>query len=500
MRKNLNTFCIVLSILGIASCGSGGGSTSTVSTASSGKAVDGYISGATVTLDINDDGIFGGSDPTTTTDSSGNYSFSSSYGQHLVSVSGGTDVSSNTPFLGQLLSPAGAAVATPLTTLVVAQVLSVTPTPSASTTFASSISSANQKIATALGVSDSSSLLSTDPVAVASSSPKLLQLNSAVQTLMSKTSEAISTTITSPDTATFNSIYGKSAASLANILNTGSAVNLTDSAAALALTKSVVSSTVIKTNLANITTGLSPTSTAAFAGQAIAEQVGAISSSTAANLLTTDATLNPFIISFKNQALKVAIGAAKELLASGVEGANSADALQSLSSGVRTALASSNGAAAASLINSQIGSQSIDSVSSSALLASLNNANSTINQLISQGGKTFVSTALTGLGTIATPSVINGASNSGANKFSVTVGASSTFVKITGCTATDFISIVGLGSNPLIVNQTASDVRLTVNAGAGVVTRITFTDVVPDGILITDLSSFNALGVCTTTY
>jgi len=487
MRKNLNTFCIVLSILGIASCGSGGGSTSTVSTASSGKAVDGYISGATVTLDINDDGIFGGSDPTTTTDSSGNYSFSSSYGQHLVSVSGGTDVSSNTPFLGQLLSPAGAAVATPLTTLVVAQVLSVTPTPSASTTFASSISSANQKIATALGVSDSSSLLSTDPVAVASSSPKLLQLNSAVQTLMSKTSEAISATITSPDTATFNSIYGKSAASLANILNTGSAVNLTDSAAALALTKSVVSSTVIKTNLANITTGLSPTSTAAFAGQAIAEQVGAISSSTAANLLTTDATLNPFIISFKNQALKVAIGAAKELLASGVEGANSADALRLLSSGVTTALASSDGVTAASLINSQIGSQSIDSVSPLALLASL-------------GGKTFVSTALTGLGNIATPSVINGASNSGANKFSVTVGASSTFVKITGCTATDFISIVGLGSNPLIVNQTASDVRLTVNAGAGVVTRITFTDVVPDGILITDLSSFNALGVCTTTY
>jgi hypothetical protein len=92
------------------------------SSLSSGKLVDGYISGATVILDTNDDRICSETEPTTATDASGNFSFSTGWGSHMTCASGGTDLSTGSAFIGVAKAPAGATTISPLTNLVVANI------------------------------------------------------------------------------------------------------------------------------------------------------------------------------------------------------------------------------------------------------------------------------------------------------------------------------------------------------------------------------------------
>ncbi|MEY2666745.1 MAG: hypothetical protein RLZZ384_916, partial [Pseudomonadota bacterium] len=71
-----------------------------------GKAIDGYLAGATVTV-----GTY-----TTTTDASGNFTLPSSVKGEVV-VSGGTDLTTGKAFKGVLKAPEGASTVTPLTTV-----------------------------------------------------------------------------------------------------------------------------------------------------------------------------------------------------------------------------------------------------------------------------------------------------------------------------------------------------------------------------------------------
>ncbi len=86
-----------------------------------GKAIDGYINGATVFADCIDNHKWDPSEPKTTTNADGDYNLSvpdSCQFATLISL-GGIDTSTNEAFNGVLMAPAGSKNITPLTTLVV---------------------------------------------------------------------------------------------------------------------------------------------------------------------------------------------------------------------------------------------------------------------------------------------------------------------------------------------------------------------------------------------
>jgi Ca2+-binding RTX toxin-like protein len=156
-------------LLGVlAAAGGGGGSSdgggkTAVPATTSGTVIDGYLVGATVFRDLNDNGsLEGASEPNTTTDAQGNWTLAvdpANENAKLVSF-GGMDSSTGKAFTGVLTAPAGSTVVTPLTTLVQSYVeaqaakgTTVDPATAASS------------LATALGLSGQD-LLTLDPIAV----------------------------------------------------------------------------------------------------------------------------------------------------------------------------------------------------------------------------------------------------------------------------------------------------------------------------------------------
>jgi len=81
-----------------------------------GNVADGYISGATVFRDTDNDGTLDTGEVSTTSDVEGNFRLVG--GEGSIVMRGGTDVSTGLPFEGLLLAPADASVATPLTSLI----------------------------------------------------------------------------------------------------------------------------------------------------------------------------------------------------------------------------------------------------------------------------------------------------------------------------------------------------------------------------------------------
>ncbi|SCA55257.1 hypothetical protein MTBPR1_10504 [Candidatus Terasakiella magnetica] len=116
----------------------------------SGIGVDGYLSGATVFVDLDKDGIQDANETEeATTDASGNYTLTTSATDYVISMTGGTDIATGKSFYGVLQAPSGSTVVTPLTSLL-----------------ASGVSESDLK--TAFGIDSSIDLTSVDPVAGAS--------------------------------------------------------------------------------------------------------------------------------------------------------------------------------------------------------------------------------------------------------------------------------------------------------------------------------------------
>ncbi|MCP1774742.1 HYR domain-containing protein [Bradyrhizobium japonicum] len=114
----------------------------------SGKLVHGYIFGATIFSDDNNNGQLDPSEASTTTDTLGGFTlFDAS--SPLVAF-GGTDTSTGLAFKGQLSAPSGSSVITPLTTLMA--LLATDPL-------------AEQKVLTSFGLSSSIDLNTFDPIA-----------------------------------------------------------------------------------------------------------------------------------------------------------------------------------------------------------------------------------------------------------------------------------------------------------------------------------------------
>ncbi|MBL8434796.1 MAG: c-type cytochrome [Zoogloea sp.] len=174
----------------LTACGGGGGggadtSSPASATTLSGTAVDGYLQGARVLLDVNGNGLPDAGEPTATTDANGRYSLdysqvSSPLAGLRVVVTGGVDTDTGNAFTGILTARADGArsgqLVSPLTSLVDALVAE-----------GFSLDAARTRVASALGLSVAD--LATDPVAALASQPALytrqVALQRAVQLLAS---------------------------------------------------------------------------------------------------------------------------------------------------------------------------------------------------------------------------------------------------------------------------------------------------------------------------
>ena len=134
LRSNKITSTSIL-LLPLAACG--GVSSSSDNTESDrtetvqGYVFDGYISGATVFLDLDADGSKGINEPSSTTSNSGLFNISTVPGTEnskIKVLAGGIDVDTGEIFKGSLTAPGGSTVVSPLTTMIVelSSVLNIT--------------------------------------------------------------------------------------------------------------------------------------------------------------------------------------------------------------------------------------------------------------------------------------------------------------------------------------------------------------------------------------
>ena len=386
--KMKNSYLIMLFALALSGCGGGGGlalgivagGSSSKDPAppvltTSGKVVDGYLIGATVTLDLNDDRIFDDFEPKVIVGADGTFAFPG-LGQHMVQAKGGVDSSTNTPFVGVLKAAPGATVITPLTSLVVADIESRMPTPVAGTVSpvaASAVTASETAVKSNLGIPSNAALSTTDPVKAVKDNPndvlyaKLMQQNAAVQILMQQTAKAVaaSTGLNAPTEAQLSAIYREATNALAALVaaapSAAAAINL--SAGSNAVINNVVSDTVTRakasaevaasfsaSNTAALA-ALAPASVAAVATKTITDQVKTVADAPAATLAASAsdpvAAGNPALAVFKNTDMQVAISAFASLLTTAVASTNTPAVLQSLSNSVIAALSTSSGGTAA---------------------------------------------------------------------------------------------------------------------------------------------------------
>ena len=178
MRQRMKSFplsaCALTTALLVSACGGGSSSPPASATSSSGFAVDGYLSAATVICDANSNGSADTGEATVSTDSSGFFKFTPACSAPLV-VTGGTNVDTRLPFTGKLKAPAGSTVVSPLTTLL-------------------SEGMTSEQIAKSLGLAAGIDFSNTDPALAKDGAPvnaDLLKKTLAVQQLVQKTTEVL---------------------------------------------------------------------------------------------------------------------------------------------------------------------------------------------------------------------------------------------------------------------------------------------------------------------
>jgi len=118
-----------------------------------GQAIDGYIVGATVFRDADEDGVRDAGEVFTVTGANGEFTLTGGSGPLV--LTGGTDVSTGQAFKGTLSAPAGSTVVTPLTTLMQSMI---------DAGLAADAARAEQLVEAALGLPSDIDLTSFDPV------------------------------------------------------------------------------------------------------------------------------------------------------------------------------------------------------------------------------------------------------------------------------------------------------------------------------------------------
>lgn len=228
----------------LAACGGGSNSTPPPNyTPTSGIAVDGYLAGSKVVCDTSGNGLQDAGEPVAYTGleaNSGKFTFPQGCANHGLLVSGGANADTGLMFVGLLKAPAGAAVVSPLTTLV-------------------SAGMTQTQLEDALGL-DGIDFLNTDPVTNAT----LFKTTLAVQQLLQKTTELFAGLAGVTGSAALEPIYAEVAAAFAATLSSGSplltsgtemdetVVNALIQAAAQSMIDSGTASPVVKEALADV--------------------------------------------------------------------------------------------------------------------------------------------------------------------------------------------------------------------------------------------------------
>ncbi len=133
--------------------GAGETSPETPSVTVTGQAIDGYIVGATVFLDADEDGVQDPGEAFAVTGANGAFTLTGGSGPLV--MTGGIDISTNQFFKGTLTAPEGSTVVTPLTTLMQALIDNGS---------AANAAQAEQQVKTAFGLSGDIDLTTFDPV------------------------------------------------------------------------------------------------------------------------------------------------------------------------------------------------------------------------------------------------------------------------------------------------------------------------------------------------
>lgn len=208
MRTNLrNIFSLTLVAAAVAACGGGGGDSGSNNGGNggtqqpqtvSGKAIDFYLSGATVTF--TDCG-----NQTATTNATGDFTFPAGCTSSALTVTGGVDIGTKLPFSGVLKAPATAAGSTPVVTPLTTLIAVLGPAKA-------------EALAAKLGLTGQN-LLTTDPMENAA----LLKASVVVQQLLDQVSETlVALSQSTGGTLTPEQAASAAAAALASKIDTAS--------------------------------------------------------------------------------------------------------------------------------------------------------------------------------------------------------------------------------------------------------------------------------------
>ncbi len=266
----------------LAGCGGGSDHVTPVlqpSITTSGKAVDGYLSGSLVVCDIDNNGAANGTEATTSTNATGDFTFPTACAATIV-VSGGTNIDTGLPFKGTLKAPAGSLVATPLTTLMADGGLTAA------------------QVAAALGLPVGTDVTKLDPVLPANFD--LQKKTLAIQQVIQQVTDTLGSLAKNASPAALQAIYSAVAKSVVATLVANPTAVLISSSGAVSSTlvtavvvdsvKQVAAST--DTSLVNskaVLAAYSGSSIAALVSTAIVTQAQTLATATSANALTLDA-------------------------------------------------------------------------------------------------------------------------------------------------------------------------------------------------------------------
>jgi hypothetical protein len=232
MQFNLRLIPAAAAALVLAACGGGSNpGPSPTLTPSKGVAVDGYLQFSKVVCDANGNGLFDTGETVVYTLADGSFSYPAGC-THGILVSGGKSADTELEFVGLLKSPAGATVASPLTTLI-------------------SAGMTQDQIIKALDLPSNTDLLKTDPAATTGgvlNNPELLKKTLAVQQLLQKVTELSISLSSVTGSVASEAVYANVASTFATMLKTSAVLIKSDGTLDSDVVKTMVTTAV--TNVA----------------------------------------------------------------------------------------------------------------------------------------------------------------------------------------------------------------------------------------------------------
>lgn len=304
-KKNAWLSLTIVPILVACGGGDGGSALPSISpqaralTTATGKAVDGYLSAASVLCDANNNGVADSGESVVLTDSQGNFVFSPACSSAIV-VSGGTNIDTGLPFTGLLKGPVGSTIVTPLTTLMTNGGLTAA------------------QLAVTLGLPAGTDVTQIDPAAKNANgtliNAQLLKKTLAVHQIIQQVTDTLGSLVQDVSPDVIRAIYGEVANATVITLSANSTSRLVDGDGSVNVTlvsgivrqsvKNITTTTNTALALVKTTAGTySATSVSALVAGAIAIQAETLITSADTALTTQTAALqsNPTIANAASQ-------------------------------------------------------------------------------------------------------------------------------------------------------------------------------------------------------